>query len=193
MKNLTIEKLSGMYFLHSVKETESGFKLEKDGTFKFFFSYGALDRYGSGTWTIQDDRVVLQSRPWAGRDFDLVSSGKAEGDFVAVKIIGNPQLVSHVFVSLDRGEMDSWMKTNDQGVALFPSRKAISITMVFEFCPERYTHFTIEDPSKNYFEFRFEQWLMEVFFEKFALKAGRYSLTGRHPLLKGEKYEFEKS
>ena len=62
MAKYTMEKVAGMYYLQEVKETASGFKLEKDGTFKFFFSYGALDRYGSGNWTMQDDQVVLQSR-----------------------------------------------------------------------------------------------------------------------------------
>lgn len=193
MKKLSLESLPGMYFLHSVKETESGFKLERDGTFKFFFSYGALDRYGSGNWTLRDDQVVLQSRPWPGHDFEMASDARVDGDFVAVKILGNPQLVRHVFVSLDNWEMGSWLKTNEEGVAFFPSRRAISITLVFEFCPERYTRYVIEDPSKNYVEFQLEQWLMEVFFDQFTLKAKRYSLSGKHPLLKGEKYDYEKS
>ena len=182
-----------MYYLQSVKETESGFKLEADGTFKFFFSYGVIDRYGSGTWKLEDGNVILQSRPWEGRDFLLTGTSKVQGDLVAVRIHGNPQLVSHVFVSLDKGEEGSWMKTNESGIAVFPSRRAISVSMIFEFCPERYSHFTLPDPMQNLIEFKFEPWLMEVFFNNFSLKAGSYALEGKHPLLKGEKYVFEKS
>jgi hypothetical protein len=65
--------------------------------------------------------------------------------------------------------------------------------MVFEFCQERFTHFRIDNPAHNYFEFRFEPWLMEVFFTNFQLKISKYTLSGKHPLMKGEKFVYEKS
>ena len=39
--------LAGEYYLKAVMETASGFNPHSDSTFEFFFSYGALDRYGS--------------------------------------------------------------------------------------------------------------------------------------------------
>ena len=49
MLNLNAQKnITGEYYLQGVIETASGFKLNDDSTFEFFFSYGALDRYGSG-------------------------------------------------------------------------------------------------------------------------------------------------
>jgi hypothetical protein len=193
MKKRTVEKTAGVYYLHRVKETASGFKLNPDGTFQFFFTYGALDRYGSGNWTLDNDRVVLQSKPWNGKDFVLVNSRNINGNLVLVKIVGgNPVLLRHVFFSLKNGETGSWQQTNDKGEAVFPLQEVSTISVVFEFCPERYTHFTIENHDHNYFEFRFEPWLMEVFFDNFPLKIESYALSGKHPLLKGEKYQYEK-
>lgn len=182
-----------MYYLQDVKETASGFKLEADGTFKFFFTYGALDRYGSGNWTLADDHVVLQSRTWGGKDFALVNSRVVNENAVTLKITGgNPVLLRHVFFSLQNGATGTWQQTNERGEVQFPLQPVSTVTVVFEFCPERFTHFIIDTPDHNYFEFRFEQWLMEVFFDNFQLKVSKYALSGKHPLMKGEKFVYEK-
>jgi hypothetical protein len=39
--------ITGVYNLRGVMEMASGFKLNNDSSFEFYFSYGALDRYGS--------------------------------------------------------------------------------------------------------------------------------------------------
>jgi hypothetical protein len=193
MAKYTMEKAAGMYYLQEVKETASGFKLSADGSFRFFFTYGAVDRYGSGQWTIDDDHVVLRSRPWTGNDFAGVDSKTVNQNSITTKIVGgNPVLLGHVFFSLRKGETGSWIKTNERGEAAFPLQPATSVSMVFEFCQERFTHFSIENSGHNYFEFRFEPWLMEAYFDNFQLKISKYALSGKHPLMKGEKFVYEK-
>jgi hypothetical protein len=193
MVKRTVEKTAGMYYLQGVKETASGFKLVADGTFQFFFTYGALDRYGSGTWALEDSHVILQSRPWGGRDFAPDDSRTISDNQVTLRIVGgNPLLLRHVYFSLQNGETGTWVKTNESGEAIFPLQQVNNISIVFEFCPERFTHFKIDTPQHNYYEFRFEQWLMEVFFDKFTLLVEKYALGGKHPLMKGEKYVYEK-
>jgi hypothetical protein len=189
-----MEKVAGNYYLQEVKETSSGFKLNPDGSFRFFFTYGALDRYGSGNWTIEDDQIILQSKPWGGRDFAGVGSQLVNQNFIVTKIVGgNPVLLRHVYFSLKKGERGSWIKTNERGEAAFPLQAVTTVSIVFEFCQERFTHFTIENPEHNYFEFRFEPWLMEVFFDNFHLKLSRFAfLSGKHPLMQGEKFVYEK-
>jgi hypothetical protein len=194
MGKTSAEKAAGMYHLQNVKETASGFKLNPDGTFLFFFTYGALDRYGSGHWAVKDDYVLLQSKPWSGKDFGLVDSRVLGPEAVNIKIVGsNPVLASHVFFSLQKGETGSWQQTNRAGIVQFAPQPVASISAVFEFVPERFSHFTIENPEHNYFEFRLEPWIMEVFFDGFVLKFEKYALTGKHPLMKGDGYVFEKS
>ena len=194
MAKYTMEKTAGVYHLQEVKTTASGFKLNSDGSFLIFFTYGAIDRYGLGNWTIDNDHVVFQSRRWSGKDFTWVDSKEINQNFITAKIVGgNPVLLGHVFFSLKNGETGSWIKTNERGEAAFPLQPVTTVSMVFEFCQERFTHFSIANPAHNYFEFRFEPWLMEVFFNNFQLKISKYTLSGKHPLMKGEKFVYEKS
>ena len=135
----------------------------------------------------------MQSRPWSGKDFSWSDSKVINENFITANIVGgNPVLLRHIFFSLKNGETGSWIKTNERGEAIFPLQPVTTVSIVFEFCQERFTHFSIENPGHNYFEFRFEPWLMEVFFDNFQLKISRYTLSGKHPLMKGEKFLYEK-
>ncbi|MBK8301812.1 MAG: hypothetical protein IPK90_15565 [Chitinophagaceae bacterium] len=55
--------LTGEYFLTGVREMASGFLIQPDNTFQFFFAYGALDRMGSGTWSVKGDSIFLTVLP----------------------------------------------------------------------------------------------------------------------------------
>jgi len=190
---LSIEKIAGIYYLHGIRETASGFKLNTDGTFQFFFSYGALERYGSGNWTMVNESVILQSRPWIGRDFALVGSD-VSGKGVTIKITDpNPIFQKNVFGSLKNGEEGSWQLPDSRGEMHFPEHEANVITLAFEFCRERLTLFPVENKEHNYFEFRLEPWIMEVFFDRFALRAKKHVLVGQHPLLTSREFVYEKA
>ena len=55
----TQEALAGEYHLEGVMETGSGLLLREDGTFEWFFTYGALDLGARGKWTREGDSVEL--------------------------------------------------------------------------------------------------------------------------------------
>ena len=89
----TTENIAGAYFLQGVMETGSGFKLNTDSSFQFFYSYGALDRYGSGKWKVENNKVILNSKPYPGKDFKLTDSAKDNNNFITIKIDDkNPML-----------------------------------------------------------------------------------------------------
>ena len=68
----------GEYQLRGVREMASGFKLNEDSTFQFYFSYGALDRFGEGRWTMKGNSLILNSRQSPGLIFLwLVQNAKA--------------------------------------------------------------------------------------------------------------------
>lgn len=59
-KAMTVDAaLAGEYSLGGVMETGSGLLLRSDGSFEWYFSYGALDLGARGTWTRKDDAVEL--------------------------------------------------------------------------------------------------------------------------------------
>ena len=51
--------LAGEYRLDGVMETGSGLRLQADGSFEWYFSYGALDLGANGTWVRNGDIVEL--------------------------------------------------------------------------------------------------------------------------------------
>lgn len=191
--------LAGEYYLQGAREMASGFLLEPGGDFKFFFSYGALDRYGSGKWVTgdsqgkKDDQVIFNSLTKPGNDFALLDSKKITGDPVIIRVKDkNQSLLRYVYGSLQKGVKDSWVPANKDGEIQFPGQEIETISLLFEFCPERSSTFSINDITHNDFSFRFEPWIMEVFLDGFALRAGTNELTGRHPILEGDQFRYEK-
>ena len=191
---LAPDSLSGIYYLSGVHEMASAFQINNDKTFKFFFTSGALDRYATGTWKIENGTIFLSTKPKPGADFALVSSKLNAGTASTVQIIEkNEMLLRYVYCFLKKGQGETQAKTNEKGIATFEVNNADSITLIFQFSPERSSTFAIYNKQHNYFEFRFEPWLFEVFFKDFPLKIGNDELTGEHPLLEKNAYTYKKA
>lgn len=187
----TTANMTGEYYLQGVMETASGFQLKADSTFEFFFSYGALDRFGQGHWTVKGDKLVLNSRPRPAKDFALKTSKKLAGqNGIIVKMVDVPQQVLQfveVGVGLEIIEMDS------RGEVVITNKTIDSISLLLRLCPDRSSVFPITDKTLNYFEFSFEPWIAEVFFDQTPFKiVDNKKITGKHPLLTGQSYDFMK-
>jgi len=185
--------LVGEYYLQGVMETASGFKLNPDSTFEFFFSYGALDRSGKGTWQQNGNQLIFNSSQATGKDFSLISSNTVANDGVKIRIVdANPSLRSNVYALLKSGDKRLEEITDRNGEINFPQPKVESINTGAEFCPEKAFVFTNNQPAHNSFEFRIEKDIMEVFFNQLTLTLNENSMEGQHPLLKEGVYRFEK-
>ncbi len=184
----------GEYYLRGVMETASGFKLNPDSSFEFFFSYGALDREGSGTWKQEGDKIIFNSSKMKGKDFALINSSVAENDKLTIQVKdANPSLRSHVYALLKSGEKRSEEFTDKNGGIIFEKQPMDTLTLVLEFCPEKAFVFVNEHKQHNHFEFRFEKEIMEVFFDNLQLKLTDGGMEGQHPLLKESTYQFKKN
>ncbi|MES1219755.1 MAG: hypothetical protein ABUT20_29915 [Bacteroidota bacterium] len=185
--------MTGEYYLRGVMETASGFKVNPDSTFEFFLSYGALDRYGSGKWTVKDNEIIFNSAKKHGQDFELISSRKTNDNSITIKITEkNEMLQSHVYCMLKPGDDKDGMMTNKSGEAKLSFKKADSVSLIFEFVPERISTFPLTSKKHNYFEFKFQPWIFEVYFENFSLNITDEGLTGGHPLMDGNNFKYEK-
>jgi hypothetical protein len=184
---------AGEYYLRGIPEMASGFKLNDNNSFQFFLAYGALDRYGSGLWKVENNQVILQSKPWSGKDFALLESKTINDNAVTVRVTDrNPHILRYVYSSLQKEIQGSWLPADKDGITMFPKQEVSVISMVFEFCPERVSSFANENPGHNYFLFRFEPWVAEFFFNDFSLEITEDGLKGKHPVLKGEEFKYEK-
>lgn len=181
--NAQNNSLAGEYYLKAVMETASGFNLHSDSTFEFFFSYGALDRYGSGTWTVKNDKIIFNSKPSPGNDFKLLESSNDDNDFITVQFPGvNAQYSNYFYCRIHTAEADTVLSADSHGRIIVP-KGVDSVQLLFEFCPEKISTFAVDAAKHNVYSFQPEQWIMEYFFRDFPLTIKGDHLEGKHPLL----------
>ena len=185
--------VTGVYFMRGVMETASVFELKPDSSFEFFFSQGSLDRYGKGTWHKEADSIVFNSRPRPDKDFAMVSSKTTTDNFVTVKLVEkNTMILPYTEVTIKTGDKVLRQTTDSHGEVHFPKQSVTIISLLFRLCPDRASVFNIENSRNNYFEFRLEPWMAEIFFENFSLQLAGKELSGKHPLLQGQVFRYEK-
>jgi hypothetical protein len=186
------DSIAGEYHLQGVMETASAILLKPDSTFELYFSYGVMDRQGHGKWSLNNGKIVLNSRPRPDLDFALVTSRVSGDDFTTVKIVDSNQQILPFFEALIKtpgGE--KYGKMNQEGIFQIPKTKTSGIDLFFTLAPERYSSFPVTSDD-NYFEFKIEPWIVEIFVENITLKLSETGLTGEHPLLKGDAFSYEK-
>lgn len=185
--------VAGIYLLRGVTEMASGFNLKPDSSFEFFFSYGALDRTGSGRWTMNGDTVIFNSRSYPGSDYRLIDSSKTDDPNITVQVkLADKLLYNYIYAygKLKKNEYPD--HANSEGyVQLLPSTD--SVHFYFEFVPERISVFAVDNKKYNDLVFVPEPWLMEYFFSQFRLIYKDGKLAGKHPLLTKEKCDYLKS
>lgn len=189
----TAHHLTGEYSLEGVMETASGFVFNPDSTFEFHYSYGALDRTGSGRYVIKNDQVILNSKNDRERDFKLMSSRHASYPGTIVKITDqNSAIVAYVACTIKTEHGTERLQTDKEGVAKFSRQYAQSISLLHLLYPDRASVFPVQDKAHNYFEFTIDRRIVNVHFDNLALTIEGDELTGRHPLIGGEKYRYVK-
>lgn len=196
-KNIFAQKpdshLVGDYYLQGVREIASGFQLNADYSFEFFFSYGALDRNGSGTWAREGDFIVFNSSRNQEQDYKMLKSEKRNNKGITIKIVGNDAYLTEMVTAQIYGEkINAMQKADANGLVIFEENRAENIFLFFKFCPEKHAKFEIIDKSHNYFEFSFLPSLFELSFHNFKLKISKDSLEGKHLLLDEKEYSFVK-
>jgi len=172
----------GEYYMHGVMETASAFALKDDSTFEFYYSYGAVDRYGKGKWHQKGDSIILNSSEKYTSSLKLVKTEQHTGKNLTIKF-SNPDrnLLSYLSCIAKSSKEQNFGRTDNNGIATVPMKSADSLYVVFELCPERISSFKVT--NKNYFEFELEPWVAEVTFDNFSLRLTAKGLEGHHPLL----------
>lgn len=75
--------VEGEYYFNR-QEMVAGFNFSGDGRFEFFYSYGAVDRTASGTFSVEGDILKLKSDKIAGHDFAIKDQSKRPGGYKLV-------------------------------------------------------------------------------------------------------------
>ena len=112
------QDLAGEY-VASMPEMASGLMLRSDRTFEFFFTYGAADYTGKGTWRLEGGDVVLTSTTADAPPFRLIRSGKGPHSGIRVHVVApNGQGVEHMDVTVT-GSGVMRARTSSEGYAEF--------------------------------------------------------------------------
>lgn len=190
-------KECGEYYLESIPEVASGIIFKDDFTFEFFFSSGALDRFGIGTWKEElrkDNKkmVVLNSDPSKKNPLSLANSSRKKGKPTTIKMIDiNPSLSTY-FIAIGFIDNDTvYTYCDQQGEAVLDGASFDSLQIVFEFCPDHILSIP-STKNHNYFQVKSDESLFEIFFRDFNLSVNENGLEGNHPVIKGH-YQYIKS
>ncbi len=184
---------SGIYYLQGVMETASGFKLNPDSTFEFFFSQGALDRTGKGIWQINNNRVKFVTPGKVTAGFVLLKSEHRSGSEIKVVIKEeNTMLAGFVHARLIQ-ETESRFLPADEALSFsWKDADFTEIELLFELCQDRTYTFKPQNAGDNYFEFAIDRTICDVYFAGLELIFDKNSLTGPHPILVGEHFSYTK-
>lgn len=101
-------------------------------------------------------------------------------------------LQRYVYAKLKFSDTVMEAMTDQQGEIKFPRKTMENLSLQFQFCPEKISVFELKK-EHNYFEFRFEPWIVEYFFSDHHLTVDAKDLKGKHPLLDEKEYRFIKS
>lgn len=194
MKQLTAgNSLAGEYIMDGPRGGHTRLRLGYDHQFIFFYSQDGVERTARGSWQRENDTIVLSTGTPPGDDFALADESLQHGSDIRVGVQAeNPVLHTHVHCRIEGGGRSQQQRGSRTGVFTFSPQSVESITLIFDYCPEKKTVFR---PARaaNQFDFRFEPWIMEVFFHHWQLRLQGTSLLGSHPLLDGEKWSFKPS
>lgn len=187
------QRIQGEYYMEGLREAACGIRINADSTFEFFYTEGALDRYGKGRWTLADNKLRLGTAPAPKSDFRILSRSANDENRFFLKISEpNKILQTYVTATASAGSKRMALESNGEGEIVFPMRSIDSIELVFMFCPERST-FIYPKPTENYLELGFEPWLFELFFSNLELLVGKDELVGGNPLLTGKTYHYRRT
>lgn len=187
--------ITGEFYLQGVMEVGSGFRFNADSTFDFFFIYGAVDRFGKGTFQQQGDSLILHSPPKPERDFVLQSEKATADDKIVIRISDpNPMILPYIVCRVKTPDGILEGQCDQQGYIVLDKAPVQAISLVHAFFAERFSVFNIAQPEHNLFEFTIDPRIVEVEFNGIVLHYQDGVLSGRHPLLDPMKeYRFVKN
>lgn len=148
---MSAQSLSGEYNLH-VREMASGFRFSEDGKFDFYYSYGAVDRAASGTYTMEGDTVKLKSDKEPGKDFPIqAQSRKGKGYTIQVKD-ANQYLLKYVRCMYFIGDEQHEAMSDDDGKIHLDVPHCDKIYLQHQLFPDVGSLIKDTDNDNNYFE-----------------------------------------
>jgi hypothetical protein len=156
--------IQGEYYFRQT-EMVAGFKFSDDGTFQFFFSYGAVDRHAAGTFSVEGNLVKLKSGKEPGKDFTVNREFRQGEGYHLVFTHTNSMLVQNIRCFFLVGDKREDAITDSQGRIQLDIPHCDSIYVQHLLFPDIVTLVKSTDNKNNHFELSLNPSLEQVSFK----------------------------
>lgn len=173
----------GEYFLKGEMEMAAGLKLDSNGQFQFFFSYGALDRQAKGLWRLDGEHLLLTSEPKETKDFELTQSKQSPAKNVTIFLSGVPSEIWRYFTAtgITKNKKQVNGTADAKGRIVLPVDHVDSLILQFDWCPEKAFHYNVGSSLHNQFSFRVLPSITDVVFDNNGFTITPEEITGTLP------------
>ncbi|MFN8346854.1 MAG: hypothetical protein U0X91_17770 [Spirosomataceae bacterium] len=170
-------KVAGEYHLVGIHDLAAGLRLTEQGSFEFFYIYGAVDRFAQGTYTVEGNVIKLKSAKEAGKDFTVKKAGKRPGGYTIKVLDSNPMLAQYVKCIVVNGKEKNVEFMNSKGELHLSTSHAERIYLQHELYPDIATEIKNESNDNSYFEVTLNPSLQQVSFKGIDFKIEDQALT----------------
>lgn len=157
--------MNANYHLTGIHEMAAGFEFKPDGTFSFYYIYGASDRNATGTYTIAGDTVKLKSNKPTGKDFTIVKESKKGSGYKIVVVEKNQFLQKHVMAIAIADEKQNVFESDENGIINIELKNCEKIYLQHQLFPDALSEIKDSVNTNNYFEVTLNPSLQQVSFK----------------------------
>lgn len=187
------DSIVGEYWVQGEREMAAGFKLDSNGQFQFFFTYGALDRQAKGSWWQEGGQLYLNSASKGVQNFQLTDSKQGKSEQVLVYLTGPSPEMMHYFtaIGLHKGKQVSGT-ADKQGLIVLGLPRVDSLLLGFDWCPEKTFRYAVSSSAHNQFSFRVLPTLTDVVFDNQVFTVTQEGINGTLPFSGEHKFSFRR-
>ncbi len=151
----------------SRQEMVAAFNFSAGNQFEFFFSYGAVDRTATGSFSITGDTMRLKSNKEAGKDFTIKTESKSGTGYRIQFEHPNQYLLSNIRCSFFTGDQRRDEFTDKDGVINIELTHCDKIYVFHELYPDMVTLIKDVGNDDNRFVLTLNPSLEQVSFKDF--------------------------
>lgn len=160
----TMAQVQGEY-IFSKQEMVAVFNFSTDKKFHFFFSYGAVDRTASGTFSISGDTLQLKSDKEPGKDFTVTHQSRTGNGYVLQFEDANKYVLPDIRCIYFTGDEEHNAFADNKGQIKIYIDHCDKIYVQHQLFPDIYTLIKDEQNSNNMFTLTLNPSLAQVSFK----------------------------
>lgn len=163
------QKIEGEYYYRKM-EMASGFNFTAGGKFEFFFSYGAVDRNATGTFSVAGNTLHLKSDKEAGKDFTVTSQSKQGKGYALAFKDANAYLLRDILCIFIVDGQSKREYSNDSGEVKMDLSHCDTIYVQHTLFPDAVTLIKDKANDNNHFTIKLNPSLEQVSFKGIDFK-----------------------